>query len=345
MTSRRKQVAQLAGVSEATVSRVLNNVGPIKEETRTRVLEAAEQLGYHPNALAQSMVLQRSGNIGVFLPYVPKVRLFSSYYFSEILSGIGHEVREHGYSLLLHFRSQEDSPSYSLPFRTRKIDAAIILGMRNRPDELEALEELADEGAQFTLVGARSSISGTFNEIDADYREGARLVVRHLAGSGRSRIAFVNGDEQYSNSADRYAGFAEELASRGIASEPEPDLLLRGNYSRTSGYELAGRLYELRHRFDAVFAANDRMALGVLQGLRERGMRAGRDYALAGYDNSDASRLADPPITTVHVPFFEMGQRAAQQLIGAMKLGGGATPQREELPVQLLVRESSAVNQ
>jgi len=337
-TAKRRQVAQLAGVSEATVSRVLNGVGPVREETRRKVLEAADRLGYIPNALAKSMVLQKSGNIGVFLPYVPKVRLISTHYFSELLSGIGHGVMERGLSLLLMFQAPDQGREYGLPFRTKKIDGAIILGARDRDIEREAFRELKKMGVPFCIVGARFDGEG-FCEVDADYRQGARLAVRHLFGQGYRRIAFVNGDPEFSNTADRRKGVLEELARLGL--EIDGRLHLSGNYSRTSGYKAGRRLCRMRGRFDAVFAGNDRMAIGVMQSLRERGMEAGRDYGLAGCDDEDAARWCDPPLTTVRVPFFEMGRRAALRLIDMLD-GGGDASGREELPVELVVRRSSA---
>jgi LacI family transcriptional regulator len=338
-TAKRKQVAQLAGVSEATVSRVLNGVGPVREETRRKVLEAAEQLGYYPNSLAKSMVLQKSGNIGVFLPYVPKVRLISTYYFSEILSGIGHEVREHGLSLLLQFQSPDLEPAYSLPFRTKKIDGAIILGAREGERELAAFRELREMEAPFCVVGARFAESG-FCEVDADYRHGARLAVRHLYEQGYRRIACVTGDPHYSNTLDREQGVHAEFRRLGIPHDDH--LRVPGNYSRKSGYEAGARLYEMRGRFDAVFAANDRMAIGLMQYLKEQGMEAGRDYGLVGFDDEDASRWCDPPLTTVRVPFFAMGRRAARMIIDMLNGTRDLGETREELPVELVVRRSTA---
>ena len=114
-------------MSEATVSRVLNNVGPLKEETRERVLKAAAELGYVPSRLAQQFALKRSGNIGVILPFVPKVHLFSTYYFSEILSGIGEAAKGAGYDLLLIFQSPGEAKDYARQLQMKKIDACIIL--------------------------------------------------------------------------------------------------------------------------------------------------------------------------------------------------------------------------
>lgn len=337
--SKRKQVAELAGVSEATVSRVLSGVGPMREETKRRVLEAAERVGYTPSAIARSFVLQQSGNIGVMLPVVPNVRLFSAYYFSEILSGIGRAVEKRGYHLLLQFRSADDPPEYASAFRSRKVDACLILGSTSAPEETAALAELHRSGFPFCVVGQR--FDAPYHQVDADHVAGSRSAVEHLLEAGCRRIAFVNGPDAYSNSVDRGRGY--EAALRAAGAAPDPSLRFAGNYSRTSGLALAEQLYRRRADFDAVFAANDRMAIGLMQGLKERGMAAGVDYALIGYDDSDSSRVTDPPMTTVHVPFFEMGRLAAERLLERLtgKAEADEAPFVETLATKLVVRESS----
>jgi len=337
--SKRKQVAELAGVSEATVSRVFCGDGSVREQTKRKVLEAAKQVGYTPSAIARSFVLQRSENIGVVLPVLPKVHLFSAYYYSEILSGIGHEVKRRGYSLLVQFHQTGEKPRYVEDFRKRKIDASIILGITTREEDEQALAVLHEAGYPFCIVGGRTP--HPYNQVDADHVNGSKMAIRHLLESGFRRIAFVNGPLDYSNSIDRLRGVESALTEAGLKMQA---LYLQGNYSRTSGYELAEQLYEARHSFDAVFAANDRMAIGLMQGLKERGMEAGRDYALVGYDDSEASRVTNPPMTTVRVPFFEMGRLAAERLIRMIDEGGKNDPFTEKLDVELIVRRSSQLN-
>ncbi len=317
----------------------MNGIGPIKEETKRKVLEAAEALGYFPNAIAKSFVTQRSGNIGVSLPSVPNVRLFSTYYFSEILSGIGFEVQKHGYGLLLQFREWEGKPDFALPFHTRKIDASLILGVRMGGAEEEAAAELEREGMPFCLIGSRGS-SPSFSAVDADHCEGTGKAVRHLVEQGFRRLAFVNGPLVYSNSVDRQQGFEAEIKRQGL--DVADVLYLEGNYSRSSGLELAAQLYAQRDRFDAIVAGNDRMGIGIVQGLKERGMLAGNDYGIVGCDDSDASKILEPPLTTVRVPFFEMGRAAASRILEGLKSGEARLePFHETLPTELIIRESS----
>lgn len=339
----RKEVAERAGVSEATVSRVLNNVGPIREETKRRVLEASKALGYYPSALARSFVRRKSGNLGVVLPYVPKVNVFSTYYFAEVLSGIGEAVREYGYDLLLMFRSPQESMDFAGLFKSQKVDACIILGSRDVSEERAALRILQEEGHPYCLINQHFE-GESFSEIDAEHKQGSLEAIRHLIALGAKRIAFLNGTLDFSNSVDRLEGYRKALAEAGLPFDPQ--LMLEGNYSRKSGYAAASRVYAMLDSLDAIFVANDRMAIGLMQGLRELGVQTDDFPAIVGYDDSDAARLTDPPLTSVHVPFYEMGKRAAKRLLAQGPDGSddeGAP--REMLGTRLVVRKSSRLRE
>jgi DNA-binding LacI/PurR family transcriptional regulator len=333
----RKDVALAAGVSEATVSRVLNGIGPMREDTKQRVLQVVNELKYHPNAIAQSFARRRSGNLGVILPYVPKVHLFSTHYFAEILSGIGEAVQQKGYDLLLLFRSSEQEQDYTSLFHTQKVDACIILGSSNSPYSEKALQQLWEQNLPFCLVNQHFS-KHSFNEIDADHVKGSYDAMQHLLSKGYKRIAFLNGSLQYSNSRDRLEGYQMALKEAGLAFAQER--LFMGNYSRTSGMKAAKLIYEQKGNIDAVFAANDRMAIGLMQGLRELGVRAGDDIAIVGYDDSDAAHLSDMPLTTVHVPFYEMGKIAAERLLKQVLGEQEKIIFQEKLATNLIVRKS-----
>ena len=300
-------------------------------------MEAAKTLNYHPNAIAQSFARRRSGNLGVVLPYVPKVHLFSTYFFSEILSGIGSKVREKGYDLLLMFRSPEDESEYADIFRSQKVDACLILGAGDTPNEREQLKKLEDGGHPFCLVNQHFS-GEHFNEVDADHTGGSYRAVKYLLDKGYRRIAFLNGSPQFSSSGDRWHGYKLAMEEAGIDSTQVQSWYYEGNYSRTSGYRAAAQMAEHIGELDAVFSANDRMATGLMQGLRERGFEAGRDFAIIGCDNSDAARVTDPPLTSVAVPFYEMGSLAAERLLE--QLGGEGSGFQLKLDTELIVRQS-----
>nr|WP_270168352.1 LacI family DNA-binding transcriptional regulator [Paenibacillus sp. SYP-B4298] len=335
----RKEVAKLAGVSEATVSRVLNGIGPVREETRRKVLAAAEQLSYVPNMLAQQLARRRSGNLGVVLPYVPKVHLFSTYYFAEILSGIGESARRRGYNLLIIPLSQTEEHRYTNLYQMQKVDACIMLGSQDMGNERAALSRLAEQQHPFCLINQRFE-SEPFVTVEADHVEGGRLATAHLLDQGCRRLAFLNGPLTYSNSRDRLSGYLQALAARGV--EQDDAWLLGGNYSRKSGYQYAELLAAAIRdgRIDGIVAANDRMALGLLQGLRDQGIEPGRDVALIGYDDSESARFTEPQLSSVAVPFYEMGEQAAELLLAGLS-GEKAQAVPSKLAVQLVERAST----
>ncbi len=340
--SNRKQVAELAGVSEATVSRVLNGIGPMKESTRQRVLAAAKQLNYELNAIASSFARGRSGNIGVVLPHVPKVHLFSTYYFSEILSGIGEAVRAKGYGLLLLFRDPNEVYDYASLFRTQRIDACIVLGASAIASEREGIAKMAGQPLPFCVMDQR------FNGMDVslvatDHEQGSYDAVSHLLAQGYRRIGFLNGSPQYSNSVDRMAGYLRALREAEI--EIDESIIYHGNYSRKSGRLAADDVHADLSKLDALFVANDRMAIGLIQGLRDKGCRVPDDLPIVGYDDSDAASMAEPPLTTVKVPFYEMGKLAVERLLERLCDPDGTKVRfNETLQTQFIVRKSSGTN-
>ena len=331
----RDDVARKAGVSGATVSRVFNKPGTVADKTRERVLRAAEELNYHPNAIARNFVKGRSGNIGVVMPYIPGVHIFSAYYFSEILSGIGEALKENGYNLLLFFYNagQETEGAYLKCFVGGRVDGCVLLGTY-RDDE--NLLRLKDSGFKFCLVNNYILGSG-ISFIDADNFKGSYDATAYLISLGHKRIAFLNGPLRYANSADRLAGYSRAMEDNCLPVEK--DCLLEGNYGRKSGYAAASRLLKIHELPTAVFAANDRMAAGLVQGLKEKGVRVPEDIAVVGFDDSDIATVLEPQLTTVRVPFFEMGKRCGAEFV---KIVNGESRQGFEIFIEpkLIVRSS-----
>jgi LacI family transcriptional regulator len=335
--AKRKDVAKLAGVSEATVSRVFNNVSPLREETKQKVMNAAKQLNYHPNAIAQSFAKGKSQNIGVIVPYMPKVHLLSTYYFSEILSGIGVKLGEMNYGLLLLFQSQTEPKDYVQLFHTQKIDGCIILGSQDSSEEREALSKLHELALPYCLVN-QTYADLPYHSIDAMHYEGSHKAVSLLLKKGLERIALLNGPMKFSNSLDRLSGYQDAIQKAGITLRD--NLIFQGNYSRKSGYQSASDIGPLIHQIDAIFASNDRMAVGLMQGLSEQGYQAGKDYALIGYDDSDIASMIHPQLSSVKVPLFEMGQIAAEKVLEMINQGADEQL-KVKLPVTVIERASS----
>lgn len=279
--------------------------------------------------------------MGVVMPYLPKARLFSTYYFSEILSGIGSKAREEGYDLLMLFRNAEEPMDYSGLFKMRKIDACIVLGAKEEPGELASLRRLKEENHPFCLINQHFA-GEAFHEVDADHVEGSWQAAKHLLEQGFTRIAFLNGPESYSNSRDRLTGYARALAEVNLSVDSS--LLFEGNFSRKSGIIAAKEMLPLLDEIDAIMVANDRMAIGLQQGLQELGIPRDRLPAIVGYDDSEAAELTTPALSSVRVPFYELGELAAAQIIELLGNNLAEIPApavQIKLPTELVIRASS----
>lgn len=325
-----------AGVSGATVSRVFNNPESVGEKTREAVLRAATELNYHPNLIASNFVKGVSGNIGVIIPSIPNVHIFSVYYFSELLSGIGEALEENGYNLMLFFCKADGSGTsdYSAYFKSGKVDGCVLLGTQRNDAGILDLQKM---GYKFCLVN--NYIEGSdISYIDVDNIAGSYEAVMHLISLGHRRIAFLNGPESYTNSIDRLAGYKKALKENDIPYDSKNVLL--GNYGKKSGYKVSSDILKLSEAPTALFAGNDRMAAGLIQGLTEKGQKIPGDISVAGYDDSDISTIIQPALTTVHIPFFEMGKRCIRELIKQVK-GERSGSFKVLVKPELVVREST----
>ncbi|MBM7603801.1 LacI family transcriptional regulator [Metabacillus crassostreae] len=334
----RKDVARLAGVSEATVSRVFNNISPLREQTKQKVLQAAKELNYHPNVIAQNFAKGKSNNIGVIVPYLPKVNLLSTHYFSELVSGIGARLGELGYGLLLIFHQTPDErKDYVQLFHSQRVDGCIILGARHNQNELKALEKLHQLKLPYCLINQTFS-KQPFHFIDADHLDGSYQATMSLLEKGFQQILFLNGPLEFSNSLDRLQGYKKALSQKGILFNEK--LIFEGNYSRKSGYKAADQISSLLAKSKAIISANDRMAIGLMQRLNELGFYAGKDYAIIGYDNSEIAKMTTPSLSSVNVPLYEMGQLAAEKVLQSITHDINEQIMIK-LPVSLIERESS----
>lgn len=316
---------------------MFNNVKPLRKETKQKVLDAAAKLNYQPNAIAQSFATGKSGNIGVIIPYLPKVHLLSTYYFSEILSGIGVKLGANNYNLLLMFQSPTDRMDYTQMFYSQKVDGCIILGSKDVPGEIEEIAKLHKLKLPYCLVNQTFS-NHNFNTIDATHYEGSFETISFLFEKGYENIAFLNGPQEYSNSIERLKGYQDAFLKSGRSLNSK--WIFQGNYSRTSGFEIAAEIGRILPELDAIFVANDRMAAGLMQGLSQLNYEVGRDYALVGYDDSDIARMLQPQLTSVRVPLFEMGKMAAEKMLDIL-MNGKNSSFHERLSVTLIERAST----
>ncbi len=323
-----KDVARHARVSVATVSRVFNDSTLVSEVTRTRVRKVAARLNYWPNGAARSLITNRTHAIGVLLP-----DLFGEF-FSEIIHGIDQAAGRAGFHLLV-------SSSHA---HTEEIVAALRV-MRGRIDGLIVMVPDADGPAAIRAAGIDfplvlidpGSDAGGVHSVSIANREGAEVMVRHLLQLGHRRIAMITGPARNTDAEQRREGYRSALRDAGADSSA--DLEIPGDFSEPSGYDAAARLIDLSPTPSAVFAANDYMAIGVLGGLSDAGIRVPQDMAVVGFDDIAMARYLNPPLTTMHVDAYHLGLRAAELIVTADVAAPRAIA-REVLPATLVIRGS-----
>ena len=325
------EVASSAGVSVATVSRVLNDKGPVSDAARRRVLHAIETLGYVPHGGARSLSTRRTMNIGVLLPDVHGA------FFSEIVRGIDLAARAAGYHILV-------SGSHSDLAET----TAVLQALHGRIDGLILLT--AGIGAEWlrsslpprlpVVLLHNSGEEGDRDSIGIDNRLGARLAAEHLLDLGHRRIALICGPSGNVDAEERRRGFGEALAARGIAAQG--DLELPGDFGEESGFRAGDRLADLAPPPTAIFAANDAMALGCLAALRGRSLRIPEDVSLVGFDDIPIARYLTPALTTVQLPIAEIGGRALDRLVATLQSGRETAKRHDVVTPTLAVRASTA---
>jgi len=332
--ARSQDVATLAGVSRTTVSFVLNDVPGVKisEETRRRVLEAAQQLNYYPTAAARSLASGKTHRIGLILGEGQE-RLAADAFLPTFLQGVTASVHQRGYLLLIQLA--EDVPSheaYARLIREQQVDGLILSGPRS-DDPL--LVELAED--KYPLIFHGRLNGSEFPCVDVDNRAGARQAVRHLLRLDHRRIGFIsNAPLSYSGAQDRFAGYRDALRQQGL--DLDEDLVRTGSFVPESGQAAMEELLALPVRPTAVFAASDVIAMGAMSAIHSAGLRIPEDVAIVGFDDIFLAAQAHPPLTTVRVPAYGLGWTAAEVLIGLIE--GEEEVSSVTLETELVIRES-----
>lgn len=330
-----KDVAELAGVSRTTVSFVLNEVQDvhISQETRRRVLEAARQLNYYPNAAARSLASQQAGAVGLILCQSSE-HIIADPFLPGFILGLGEVIRENGFHLLVQTVEDVTQPdAYIHLVRTKRIDGAIISGPRSDDRQLR---QLLEDGFPVVLHGRQNGAEAYC--VDVDNVKGALLAVRHLIGLGYQRIALItNAPVQYTASADRCQGYWTALEE---ASLPHDESLVRhASFTAESGYQAMNQLLAAGTAPEAIFVASDLVAMGAMLALRRRGMSVPHDIALVGFDDVPLAGYVDPPLTTVRLPTYELGWQTGDLLVGLIR-GNPPAEKAILLETELVIRES-----
>ncbi len=307
-------VAQKAGVGVGTVSRVLNKSESVRESTREKVLEVISALHYHPDPIARSLTLKRTGSVGVIIPF------FTRPFQMEILRGVSSAATRQGLELVIYnVETQEQRDEYfSRLARRRRVDGLLVISL-SPEDEVSSL--LKHAGLPAIFVDAYSPF---FSSIVVKNMEGAFNAVRSLTAQGHRRIGFINGviegNFKFNQANDRLIGYHQALWKEGLSFEPE--LVLNTSWDIEGGFQAALKFLNLVERPTAIFAASDMQAIGILKAAKKMGLEVPRDLSVMGFDGVEASEYLE--ISTMQQPMQEMGELGLNKLAERLKTPGGA---------------------
>lgn len=325
-------VAAQAGVSISTVSRVLNNRDRVHPETRERVLKAIRDLDYQANVLARGLANQQTNTLGLVIPQV------NDAFFFQIVRGVEEATASTGYSLLIASQPRPASEHLYLDlFRRSHVDAMVLVAIDVYEREVQ---QIVKRGIPIVLV--QLNIGKDIPSFLADNYGGARTLAEHLMEHGYRRLAYITGTNYTSDSQERLRALRDVLAEHDLEL-PEPYIVV-GDYLRGSGYQAMLQLLDLPEPPEAVFAANDQMAIDAVMAIQARGLRVPQDIAVVGFDDIPMASYISPALTTVHQPVYELGWHAAQRALEMIRIGEAphtlATPRVLLLPTSLVIRRS-----
>jgi DNA-binding LacI/PurR family transcriptional regulator len=330
-----EEVATRAGVSRATVSRVVNGSPRVSADIRRDVEAAITELGYVPNRAARSLVTGRTGSIAVVITE-PTGRLFNDPFFPRLLRGVSGALAARDLQLVLLMPSSAADAERTGDYLTAgHVDGTLLVSLHGQ-DPLPDL--LTKAGVPLVIGGRPLQVAGT-SYVDVDNRGGARSAVEHLLLHGRRVIATIAGPKDMAPGVDRLAGYHDALDAAGV--KPDASLEDSGDFTQDDGMAAMTRLLAARPDIDAVFAASDLMAAGAITVLEAAGRRVPEDVAIVGYDDSPIALTLRPALTSVRQPIEEMGHEMTRLLIELVE-GPDPVPRRVILATGLVQRASSA---
>lgn len=326
-----KDIAKKAGVSYATVSRALNNHPEVNEATRKKIFEIASEMGYQPNAIAQGLVKKETRTIGLLIPDI------TNPFFPEVALGIEDAANEEGYSVFLCNTnwSEEQEERYLSVLLQKQVDGIIIAPSSEKQNHIEKIFEM---GVKKVVFISRINYSNS-TSILIDNVRGAQMAVEHLIAKEHSRIAFIGGIKDAASNQDRLQGYKNALVANGISIDN--DYIQSGDFKRESGHFITKKLLKLTPRPTAVFAANDLLALGAIQAIKEEGLTIPGDFAVVGFDDIGFAALPEIQLTTVAQPKYNMGKLAFLTLLDQIKGGDNIINKKILLDPVLIIRKTT----
>lgn len=328
-----KDVAKLAGVSPSTVSRVIANDPRISEPTKLRVRAAMRELKYYPNAIARSLVRQRSQTIGVVMTRSADAALANPF-FPEVIRGIGSVAKEFHYTLMLPTAdtTEEERSQCMEMLRQRRVDGVIVLSSRHEDPFIAKLQQ---EGHPFVVVGR--VVDQDVPYVNNDNVAAAYEAATHLIDLGHRKIGFMGGPPDLVVSSDRLDGYKKALDDAAIPYDPS--LVCETDFSLQSGINQAKKLLLDHPDMTAILAIDDVLALAVFQVAKEIGLDIPGHLSLVGFNDSPVCPFVAPPLTSVSIPIFDIGAAAARLLLDVM--AGKKVQSYASFPTRLIVREST----
>ena len=329
-------VARLARVSTTTVSKVLSNTPYVSEKTRQRVLDAMRDLHYSPSLAARGLTNNHTYVLGLIIPHDPDYS-FRDPFLLEIIRGVEGVASSNDYNVLLSMsKKSSQRATYDRFLRMGYVDGVITVEtLQGELDE----QELATSGIPRVSAGYREDMQ-PINSVFCDDRQGGYLVTKHLLELGHRRIGIISGPANFIGAMDgRLQGACDALKEYGLTLDP--NLLTYGDFSIESGSHAVEPLLRHAHRPTAIFAMNDRMALGVISKAREVGLHVPRDLSVVGFDDIPLTSVIDPPLTTIRQFPAELGKIATQRLL-AMIEQQIAQFDSAVIPIELVIRGSTA---
>jgi LacI family transcriptional regulator len=326
-----RDIADLAGVSIATVSRVLNDRPDVAPDTRETVLQVVREHGFNRSRTARGLSRGRTGFVGLTLPLVADA------YFGPILSGASEALYEADLRIVLSPTLHEHDREVSLLERlvSESTDGAILILPEESEDELKALQAL---GYPFVVVDPRERPPDGIPCVAAMHASGAKQATEHLLGLGHRRIAAIAGQEHWYATEERLLGMRAALAGAGILADPQ--LIRFSNWQEPSGVLAAEALLSLPEPPTAIFAFNDNVAIGALNAARARGLRIPDDLSIVGFDDTAQATIIRPQLTTVRQPLAELG-RTGVSLLSRLIEGQRLDALRMELSTTLVIRDTT----
>ena len=330
-----KDIANEVGVSVTTVSRALAGYSDVAPATRDRIKDTAAELGYFPNITAQRLRKQRTDTLGFIMPtFGPR---FSDPFFSEFIAGIGTEAAEHEYDLLVSTHapdSEGEQKAYRRAARGGWVDGLIVVRTRENDSRLELL---CEKNFPFVSFG-RSDCDLDFPYVDEDSEAGMRLLVQHFVELGHKRIGFIAPPSGLMFGRYRLRGYYQTMADNGLIVKPE--WIVEGDMTQHGGANVVEQLLALNPRPTAIICGNDLMAIGAINRIQQKGLQAGMDVAVGGFDDIPLAAYVNPPLTTLHQPIYEIGRKTCGMLINILN-GSYLDEQRVVLTPSLIIRSSS----